>query len=183
MKSGTNSVCVCRDARGCVPGLLFGWLSFKCVCWLETFPIMCCSPANSSISQPECRKTNHDSCWILIPCFSCCGTWNSASLHAISMQLPMELEQLYSQSGFAWITLCFIFMVTPCPSAFFCTAAKKGLYFLQWLFGAGPHLCFFPSLPFPPENIPSLRLGSRQWVGFLLIKTRIMWALHDSAPF
>lgn len=80
----------------------------------------------------------------------------------------MELGQLFSQSGFAWITL--IFMTTPCPSALFFTAGKKGLYFLWWLFGAEPHLCPCPSLPFPPENIPSLRLGSRQWWDFSWLK-------------
>lgn len=165
MKCGTNIVCVCRDATGCVPGLLFGWLSFKCVRWLETFPIMCCSPANSSISQPECRKTNHDSCWSSIPWFSCCWTWSSAPLHAIFMQLPMELEQLYSQSAFAWITLYLIFMTTPWPSALSSTAGKKGFYFLWW-----PHLRPCLSLPFPPENIPSLRLCSRQWWHFSCLK-------------
>lgn len=86
------------------------------------------------------------------------------------MQLPMELEQLYSQSGFAWITLYLIFTTTPCPSALFSTAGKKGLCIVWWLFGAGLHLHPCPSLPFLPENIPSLRLWSRQWWDFSWLK-------------
>lgn len=89
------------------------------------------------------------------------------------MQLPMELEQLYSQSGFAWITLYLIFTTTPCPSALFSTAGKKGLYIIWWLFGAGLRLHPCPSLPFLPENIPSLRLWSRQWWDFSWLKQEL----------
>lgn len=177
MKCGTNSVCVCRDAMGCVPGLLFGWLSFKCVCWLETFPIMCCSPANCSISQPEYRKTNHDSCWILILWFSCCWTWSSASLHAIFVQLPIELEQL-----------CFYLDHSHLHDHSLSLSTLLHCRLKEALFPSVAVWSRATSAPLPFSAFPTLKYPfPKAWVkavvGFLSIKTRIVWALQDSAPF